>query len=496
MLLRTARIAGRLVDVLIKHGRVAAIGETLPVHDGPVHDGPVHDGEVVDLDGRTVLPGMWDHHVHFDQWALARQRLDLSGAASAEEATAVVAERLATRPPEAGTPLVGFGFRDALWPSPPHRDLLDRVSATVPMVMISGDLHCCWLNTAAARQFGRTDHPTGVINESDWFPIMEGIRQAPQHLLDRWVSEAARAAAARGVVGVIDFEASWQLDTWQRRIAAGVESLRVHCSVWPDRLSDAVRRGLRTGQPIPETGGLLTMGPLKVISDGSLNTRTAYCHEPYPGMEHSANPCGMLLVPPEELVPLMRLATENGIDSAIHAIGDRANTLVLDAFRATGARGAVEHAQLLTRPDFRRFAELGVVAGVQPEHAVDDRDVADRHWAGRTGRAFAYRDLLDAGAKLRLGSDAPVAPLDPWLALAAATSRTRGGRPSWHPEQEIPLAVALAASAGGAPTISVGDVADLVVVEEDPYQVDAGRLRSMPVAGTLLGGEWTFRDGV
>lgn len=484
--MRSARVDGWLVDILIENCRVSAIGVDLPAPAG----------EIADVDGRTVLPGMWDHHVHFDQWALARQRLDISGTGSAEEAAALVAERLATHPPEAGTPLVGFGFRDGLWPQPPHHAVLDRVSEDIPLVMISADLHCCWLNSAAARRYGRAGHPTGVITESDWFPIMEGIRQAPRPQLDRWVAEAVDAAAARGVVGVIDFEAPWQLDTWQRRIDAGTDRLRVHCSVWPDRLPDAVRRGLRTGQRIDGTGGLLTMGPLKVISDGSLNTRTAYCHDPYPGMEHGTHPCGMLLVPPEDLVPLMRLATGNGIDSAIHAIGDRANTLVLDAFRTTGARGAVEHAQLLTRQDFARFAELGVTASVQPEHVVDDRDVADRHWAGRTDRAFAYRDLLAAGATLTLGSDAPVAPLDPWIALAAAVSRTRGERPSWHPEQEIPLDVALAASTGGSANLSVGDDADLVVLDEDPYRVSAARLRSMPVAGTLLGGRWTFRAGV
>ena len=150
-------------------------------------------------------------------------------------------------------------------------------------------------------------------------------------------------------------------------------------------------------------------------------------------------------------MPLLRRATAAGLDCAVHAIGDRANTLALDAFAATGARGRVEHAQLLGPADLARFAELGLVASVQPEHAVDDRDVADRYWAGRTHRAFAYRSLLDAGAELVLGSDAPVAPLDPWITLAAAVHRSADGRPSWHPEQEIPLDVALAASAGRRP---------------------------------------------
>ncbi|MFJ2605427.1 amidohydrolase family protein [Streptomyces sp. NPDC087425] len=180
-----------------------------------------------------------------------------------------------------------------------------------------------------------------------------------------------------------------------------------------------------------------------------------------------------------------------GIEPAVHAIGDRANSLALDAFSAVRCRGRVEHAQLLTAEDVPRFAELGVTAGVQPTHAVDDRDVADRHWAGRTGRAFAYADLLAAGAALEFGSDAPVAPLDPWVTLAAAVHRTGDDRPAWHPEQRVTVRAALAASARGRALVRVGDPADLVIVDVDPLDADPGTLRAMPVHGTLLGGRWT-----
>jgi len=187
----------------------------------------------------------------------------------------------------------------------------------------------------------------------------------------------------------------------------------------------------------------------------------------------------------------MRDAFAHGIEPAVHAIGDRANTLALDAFAAVGCRGRIEHAQLLTAADVPRFAELGVTAGVQPAHATDDRDVADRHWAGRTGRAFAYGDLLASGARLEFGSDAPVSPLDPWLGIAAAVHRTDDERPAWHPEQRIPVRAALAASARGRFQIRVGDAADLVVVDVDPSEADARTLREMPVHATMLGGRWT-----
>ena len=486
VLLRRAAIDGAVTDVRIDAGTVTALGRDLPAAPG---------AETVDLDGRVLLPGLWDAHVHFDQWTLARRRLDLGAATSAADAAGLVATRLRADPPEPGTPLVGHGFRDALWPDAPHRELLDAVTGPVPVVLVAADLHCCWLNSAAAARYGMPGHPTGLVRERDWIPIMTDVRSAPAHLLDRWAADAARAAAARGVVGIVDFEAPWQLDAWASRIAAGADALRVVASVWPEALDDPVARGLRSGDVVPGTGGLLTMGPLKVVTDGSLNTRTAYCHDPYAD-GHGRHNHGMLLVPPDELVPLLRRAAAHGIDAAVHAIGDRPNELVLDAFAESGVAGRIEHAQLLCAGDPARFAALGVVASVQPAHVVDDRDVADRLWAGRTGRAFAYRSLLDAGVRLALGSDAPVAPLDPWVTVAAAVHRSGDDRPSWHPEQEIPLAVALAASTGPDGPIAVGRRADLCVTDLDPAAVAPATLRTMPVAGTLLGGRWTHRAGI
>ncbi|WP_307378797.1 amidohydrolase family protein [Microbacterium sp. W4I20] len=207
-----------------------------------------------------------------------------------------------------------------------------------------------------------------------------------------------------------------------------------------------------------------------------------------PGHPHA---CGMESVPIPELRRLLERARGAGIEAAVHAIGDRANTEVLDTFEALDMKGVIEHAQLVRDDDFARFAALGLIASVQPEHAMDDRDVADRHWAGRTGRAFAFGSLHRSGTALRLGSDAPVAPLDPWVSLSAATARSRGEREAWHPEQRLPLNVALAASA--RTTVEVGQPADLVITERDPYSSDRDELRAMPVAATLLGGRFTWR---
>ncbi|MCC3270074.1 amidohydrolase family protein [Arthrobacter gengyunqii] len=487
ILLRNASLPSRpgLHDVALCAGRIAAIRPA----QGTAPGRDTH--EVHNLDGRFVLPGLWDNHVHFTQWVIRQQRLDLTGSGSAADVLALVAAAVPAG--TAGQTLVGFGFRDALWPDAPTRAGLDSVSGTTPVVLISADLHCLWVNTAAVRALGIAGADGGLVREAECFRTLEKLED-PDAISFEAYRRAADAAARRGVVGIVDFENADNLQLWPERVRHGVDALRVEVSVWPDRLADAVGLGVKTGDVLDERG-LITMGPLKVIVDGSLNTRTAWCWDPYPGLpagrKHS---CGQNTVPVQELRTLMAAARDAGIGAAIHAIGDRANTAVLDTFEELGMTGVIEHAQLVREKDFARFRELGLAASVQPEHAMDDRDVADMFWPGRTGRAFALASLHRAGAPLRLGSDAPVAPLDPWFALASAVSRSRDGREPWHPEQCVPAVVALAASARGRSGVQVGEVADLAVTEADPLTATGEKLRTMPVSATLLGGRFTWRD--
>jgi predicted amidohydrolase YtcJ len=481
LLLRNARIAGaEPADILVVDGSIAEIGPGLS------------GGDSIDLAGRFVIPGLWDNHVHLTQSALAQRRVDLSTEPSAAHAARTMAEALRENPPVGDLPLVGFGFRDGLWPDAPTAALLDSHVGSVPTVLVSGDLHCCWLNSAALARFGHGGHPTGILREDEAFPVTATLQDVPHAVLDGWLQDAARAAASRGVVGVVDFEMADNIPAWRRRFAAGFDGLRIAAGVYTEHLESAIAAGHFTGEVLAGTGGLLTVGPFKVLIDGSLNTRTAFCVDPYPGLEHATNGHGLQTVPGDELVALLGRASKAGLQPAVHAIGDEANRIALDAFEAVGCRGRIEHAQLLRNADLPRFAALGVAASVQPEQAMDDRGVADRYWPGRTQRAFPLRSLLDAGAELLLGSDAPVAPLDPWVTLAAAVGRSRDGLEPWHPEQAISPAEALAASANGRSRVSAGDVADLIVIDHDPLAIPADDLRRMPVAGTMLAGRWTF----
>ncbi|MEV5956027.1 amidohydrolase family protein [Streptomyces sp. NPDC051987] len=478
---------GPLVGVRVAEGRVTHV---VPERDGAAPTLTAMGERVLDLDGRVLLPGLWDAHVHLAEWASARRRLDLSGTACARE----VADRVRAHgrtAPGAGTVLFGYGFRDGLWPDAPDKRLLDAALPDRPVVLVSADLHAVWLNSACLALVGRGDHPSGLVREAEAHAILAALPEVPDETMDGWVADACRAAAARGVTGVIDFQFGDTVGAWERRAAQSRPAVRVAAAVYPGHLDAALARGLRTGSRIGAAEGLVRVGPLKLFTDGSLNTRTALCRDPYPGLEGTDAAHGVEQTAPHELVRLMRRAAAHGIEPAVHAIGDRANTIALDAFAAVRCRGRIEHAQLLSPEDLPRFAELGVTAGVQPRHATDDRDVADRYWAGRTGRAFAYAGLLAAGARLEFGSDAPVSALDPWLAVASAVARTDDGRPAWHPEQRLPVRDALAAAASGRRLIRVGDRADLVVVDVDPTAADPDTLRAMPVHATMTAGRWT-----
>lgn len=534
LLLRRCRLVhpagshGRLVDVLLDGGAVRAVTPSGTAAPGVV---PVR---VADLDGRWLLPGLWDEHVHLGQWAQVRRRLDVSGAASAAEAAAAVAQRVAEERSAAGRAaggavLVGYGFRDGLWGDAPSPELLDRAVAAAgdperPVVLVSGDLHCAWLSTAAARQvaapLGVVPDALGLVREEAAFAVQRALGRVGESELDAAVAEALADAATRGVVGVVDLEMTdspgGTVAVWGRRAAAGPAAsagLRVEAGTYPQHLEEVLAAGVRGAGALsasaPGSAPLVVAGPLKVITDGSLNTRTACCLEPYPGRTGPGSH-GELTWPPERLVELLRRGRSGGLLPAVHAIGDAAVRAALDAVEAVGGEGRVEHAQLVADDDVPRFAALGVVASVQPAHLLDDRDVAEVHWRGRTGRAFPLRALLDAGARLAMGSDAPVAALDPWLAVAAAVDRTDpradprgpgGGRPrpAWHPEQAITTAEALAASARGRSVVAVGDVADVVAVEADPLaagtaaDVVRGAVR---VALTVAGGSVVHAEGV
>ena len=215
---------------------------------------------------------------------------------------------------------------------------LDAISDGRPVILISGDAHNGWLNSAALALFGLAPR-ADVLTENEWYAVWSRLGEIPREpgAEDAVVRDAATRAAALGVVGVTDLEMARTWEIWPRRIERGIDQLRVRAATYAATLDDVIGTGLRTGDALPGGRELATMGPFKVITDGSLNTRTAYCHTTYGGGR------GILNVAPHELTELMRRAHESGLEVAAHAIGDAALASALDAFAATRARGAIEH---------------------------------------------------------------------------------------------------------------------------------------------------------
>ncbi len=498
-LLRDVRIVpvtgpapARPVDLRIRDGRVSEVAPALR----PEAEEMVYDGG-----GRYAIPGLWDAHVHLTQWALRTVRIDLGGTAGPGDVVRRVAAHIATLPDD-GSMVQGWGHRSATWDHQPTVAELDAVSAGHPVALISGDAHNGWLNSLALRVLGMAPRE-GAVDETDWFPVFARLASLPgaAKAAETGVRNVLRAAASVGVVGVVDMELDENQVTWPARFQAGVRCVRVRAATYADGLDAVIAAGLASGAPLDGGGGLLTMGPLKVISDGSLNTRTAHCAEPYADAAEPEHGHGRQNASLDDLVGLFGRATAAGIEVAVHAIGDLALATALDAVERTGARGAVEHVQLSTRADLRRMARLGVRASVQPAHVWDDRDVTMRCWPDRAGRVYAFRSMLDAGVTLALGSDAPVAPLDPWMAIAAAVHRSGDERASWHPEQAINAREALAASTDGQGTIAVGCRGDVVLLDADPLGGDptdtaalAAYLGTIPVAATFLAGRPTYLE--
>lgn len=495
-------MSGRRIDA-IAGVRLAGPGAERAATTGP-HDVLLADGRIVDIapsgalrltgevlqgDGAFLVPGLWDHHVHVGQAALTALRVDLGDVATAAEAAAVMADALVG--PDGRR--VGAGFRDAFWPDAPSLAVLDERTGVVPTYLVNADLHSLWLNSAALSREGMTS-PDGVLREEAAFEVSRRLGSVPAELVDAAVADLARRAASRGVVGLVDLDMAENESVWQRRRAGGFDTLRVRFGIYPEHVDRALAAGLVTGDPLRgDTGDLVHVGPVKVITDGSLGTRTAACSVAYPGDPHDH---GLLAVGPEELRDLLIRATGGGLAAAVHAIGDDAVRHALDAFALTGATGTIEHAQLVAAADIPRFARLDVAASVQPAHALDDRDLTDALWAAQTAIAYPLRSLADGGAALLFGSDAPVSTLDPWAAIAAAVHRTRDGREPWRPGEAVPIALALAASTAGGSLrpseITPGAVADMVLTGADPATAGEETLRQMPVTATLLGGRMTY----
>jgi len=501
----------------IERGRVISIGS-----DSEIEPLAGETTDVVDLQGRTVLPGLIDAHIHLEKYAQSLDQVDCE----VSDLDACL-ERIRARAEE--TPVaewvLGHGWNQNDWGRFGSYEDLDRVAPGHPVYLTAKSLHAGWANSEAMRRASirkdtpdppggsimrdRAGDPNGILLESAMTMVQSII---PTDTDDRLVSKLLKAQTVLwelGVTGIHDYDGTRCFDALQRMREEHQLGLRVVKNIPLEFLSQAIDLGLHTGFGDPT----LRLGNVKVFSDGALGPRTAAMLSAYDGEPENF---GVLLLDGEELFEIAARASAAGIGTSVHAIGDKANHVVLEAFEALRrfeegqrlppARLRMEHLQLMHPDDLARPAALGVIASMQPVHATSDMQMADRYWGPRSRYAYAWRTQLEAGAMMAFGSDAPVESPNPfWGIHAAVTRRRRDGSPGnagWYPNERINLEQALQAYtrgpaiAAGLETVqgmlAPGYLADLVVLDLDPFRVPHESLASLLPVGTMVGGVWRY----
>jgi len=504
--------------VAVKDGRVAALGSDADVQPliGP-------GTRVVDLHGRLVVPGFNDAHVHFLSGGFGLLSVDLRDARDEQDFVRRIAAHARTLPK--GTWIQEGNWDHETWPSKtlPTRALIDAVTPDHPVFVQRLDGHMALANSLALRLAGVTresrdpeggtivrdarGEPTGILKDNAEELVTRAIPEPSREMNLRAARAALREAARVGVTTIQDNSSVDALRTYQDLRAAGELTARFY--VWryaSSALEPLEKAGLRTGLG----DEWIRLGALKILSDGSMGSGTAAFFDPYTDDPKTS---GLLLYPVPELERLIREADAAGFQLAVHAIGDRANSLVLDAFEKAAAanparerRFRIEHAQVVRKADLARYRRLGVIASIQPSHGIDDMRWAERRIGRERSRdAYNVRSFTEAGIPVAFGTDWFVEPLDPRLGLYAAVTRERpeGGPPGgWFPEEKIALEDALDLYTRGSAyaefaekekgTLGPGMLADLVVFAADLFRVPAREILTTPVDFTVAGGRVVF----
>lgn len=489
------------------HGELATRGEWIVAAGdsgrvaAQLADAGLRADRMVDLPGAAVVPGLVDSHIHTAQYAWALVRVDLRGASDLAEALARL-RRHATRLAP-GEPLRGAGWEWQKWTPAvlPTRDDLDALFPDRPVLLESQDRHSTWVNSALLHRVGLPDNPDspGILREADGWRAQQLLGTEDRPLTDV-LADAIDTVLAMGITGVHDVDDESSRAAFARLRADDRLGLRVVKFTQAADLAAAVAAGRRTGDGDP----WLREGHVKVFTDGALGSQTCQMCAPFRGTDHT----GLATIDDAELAEVIDTCQRHGLGVAAHAIGDRANQRLLDAYaaaahtRPAGVRHRVEHAQHLRPQDVTRFADLDVVASMQPTHAISDMDLVDELFGDRPLASYAWGSLWRAGALLALGSDAPVEHPNPFWSLDAAVNRTRpDGTPAggWQPAERLTLDQALWAHTVG-PHLAAGQddvlgrlvpgmLADFVVLDRDP---DTGPIRDTEVQLTVVGGEIRF----
>jgi hypothetical protein len=488
---------------------------------------------LIDLGGRFVLPGICDAHIHFYDWSLSLDQVSLSNCQGKDELAARVLERARTS--AGGRWIIGRGWNESSWkkPSLPTRKDLDLITGPdQPTLLWRSDMHCALVNSAALGLAGITrssDEPEGgrIGRDADGSPnglLWELAVNLVSKLIPRPTDQEIESYFIRGMselnrLGVTAIhdqrmkdqtEGPLALTAYQRLQAKGRNSLRINTNIAAHDLPYIRSLGIRSGFG----NDYLRIGHLKLFADGTMGSQTAWMIASFSGKdEREKTDLGIILTPPAQMAEEIRTASQLGVPTSVHAIGDKANRVVLDIFEEIGQTGTptsvphrIEHVQIIDPEDLPRLASLGLTASVQPTHVLDDMDTADLLLGSRASNAYRFRSLIDSGGLLALGSDAPVADPNPFLGMHAALTRQRPDQMDkgpWYGQERLTMeqtifgytmAPAIASGWNNAiGSISPGKRADLIVVDRNPFDLLARGISGSELADTVV--QMTIFDG-
>ncbi len=504
----------------IQNGKILAVGSNADVLS--MAD---RDSEILDMHGKTILPGLTDAHLHLQHLTRSLSMVDCE-----TDDVQACFTRLRARADNtpSGSWILGHGWNQNQWPAGyAAMDLLHKVSEQHPIYITAKSLHAAWVNQRGLEIAGinreTPDPPDGVIGrDSDGQPNGLLFENATR-LMDDFLSVSSGQSLADnlyetqkelwkvGITAVHDFDGAECFSALQQLDQQRKLRLRVLKSIPLQNLEASIQVGLRTGFG----SDFLRIGPVKLFADGALGTQTAAMLEPY---ETDPENSGMLMLTQAEIVHYGKMAIQNGLSLAIHAIGDRANREVINAYSQirqlqqgdafTNLHHRIEHVQILASEDLKRLAQNNIVASMQPIHLVSDMDMADYLWGKRSRYAYAFNSLLQNGTRLIFGSDAPVESFNPFLGIYAALTRSKFNETpenSWYPQEKLSLKDILAAYTINPAivanwddkigSIAVGKFADLIVLPVDPFEISPHAFIDLLPLATMVSGEWVWKGG-
>ena len=511
----------RAEAVAIRDGHVVAVGSDaeLAKWAGPAT-------KRIDAQGKSVLPGFIDAHVHFSSGGGEISSVHLRDANTPQEFARRVGEQAKKLPK--GEWMLGGTWDHELWvgtPLPSH-DWLDALTPDTPVFLSRYDGHMAMANALALRLAGitretedppggtivrdRDGNPTGLLKDAAMDLVYRVIPPPSEEQLLRMVHAAMDEARRAGVTSIHDISSTEDVRAYQTLADRGELTLRIYSITPLPRWQAPATTGIRAGFG----NDWIHLGALKGFADGSLGSTTALFEKPYDDAPETSGLPNQMMLPEGNMLKMALGADGAGLQLAVHAIGDKANRIMLDIYaevaKQNGAqsdrRWRIEHAQHLRPEDFARFAQLAVIASVQPYHAIDDGRWAEKRIGHeRAKTTYAFRTLLDHGVRLAFGSDWTVAPLNPMLGLYAAVTRATldGKNPGgWFPEQKLTLEEAIQAYTMGSAfaefrekekgSLTPGKLADVVVLDRDLFVMPQEKIKDAAVRYTMVGGRVVY----